>query len=256
MQTGPPAYPIESVDRALQLIDMLRMGERVSVKTAAERLGVAASTAHRLFGALCYRDYAIQQRDRTYSAGPALKDGSKRGTAENLRRHIRPALDQLHEALDETTHLMVLEGSRVRFIDGVESQQLLRVGLRIGSYMPAYCSAGGKALLAELPVTEVDRIHRGGLPPWPHARVATVTSLKRHLAAVRSRGYGTNNEETEQGVCGVGACIRDNTGYPIAAIALAIPSPRFTKQDIPRYADEIMKAAELVSRLTFASDLD
>ena len=83
--------------------------------------------------------------------------------------------------------------------------------------MPAYCSAGGKAILAEFGNVEVEQIYRGGLTPWPTARIHTLPALKRQLAAVRKAGYAASLEETEQGVSGLGVCIRDATGKPVAA---------------------------------------
>ncbi len=38
-----------------------------------------------------------------------------------------------------------------RFIDCVESSQVLRTGSRLGMLLPAHTNSAGKALLAELP---------------------------------------------------------------------------------------------------------
>ena len=66
-----PVYSIDSVDHALHLAAVLQQEGSLRVFEAAERLGVARSTAHRLLAMLVYRDFAEQGPDRRYLAGPA-----------------------------------------------------------------------------------------------------------------------------------------------------------------------------------------
>jgi IclR family acetate operon transcriptional repressor len=244
MRNSDSPSKLESVDRALQLVTWLRAGEVMSVKSAGERLGVAPSTAHRLLGALVDRDFAVQDRERRYRAGSQLVSrGESHFSVNHLRQAARPALQKLYVDVNDTVQLMVLAGPHVRFIDGIESEAALHVKARMGDLMPAYCSAGGKAILAELGNVEVEQIYRGGLTPWPTARIHTLPALKRQLAAVRKAGYAGNLEETEQGVSGLGVCIRDATGKPVAAYTTAIPTARFKKASVPGYVKALREAA-------------
>ena len=257
MRNFDTSSKLESVDRALQLLVSLRDGEVMSVKSAGERLGVAPSTAHRLLGALVARDFAVQDRERRYRAGPQLvRQGEIHFTLNQLRQVARPALLKLHEDVNDTVQLMVLTGPNIRFIDGIESEEVLRVKARMGDLMPAYCSAGGKAILAELGNVEVGQIYRGGLTPWPTARIHTLPALKRQLAAVRKAGYAASLEETEQGVTGLGACLRDATGKPVAAYTTAIPTARFRKASIPEYAKALREAAAATEGALLAGAAD
>jgi IclR family acetate operon transcriptional repressor len=244
---APPA--LDSVDRALQLLVTLRDGAVLSVKTAAAQLDVAPSTAHRLLSTLVSRGFAVQDRDRTYRAGPELVQRSDAAFSLNaLRQSARASLEQLHTDIEDTVQLMVLNGSNIRFVDGIESEGVLKVAARIGDQMPAYCSAGGKAILAELGNPIIEQLHRGGIPAWPTARISTLSGLKRQLAAVRKAGYGTNIEETEQGVSGLGVCIRNDQGQPVAAFTVAIPSARFKKESIEFYVKALQAAAASTER--------
>lgn len=238
-----PAYPLESVDRCLRLVALLQAGRTLTVTTAAQTLEVAPSTAHRLLGALCYREFAMQDESRQYIAGPAISPMTSALTAGMLRTAASRGLHEIYAALGETTHLMVLRGTHIQFIDGIEADQVLRVGLRIGGTMPAYCSAGGKAMLAELPPAEVETLHRGGLPPWPTAKVSTPETLGRMLAQVRRTGYGVNVEETEVGVCGIGAAITDANSRPVAAFTIAVPLSRFDRARTPEVGEILRRAS-------------
>lgn len=239
--------PLQSVDRALQLTLLMRDGHRLSVQEAAEALGTAASTAHRLLSALVHRGFAVQDRERRYGAGPVFVPQIAQVNTGVLRRMAFPVLQGLHERLGETVQIMVRTGPNILFIDGIENVgRSLRVGMRMGDEMPAYCSAGGKALLAEMSNPEVEHVYRGGLTPWPTARFSTVAALKRHLATVRRLGYGANNEETERGVHGLGVSVHAPSGRSIAALTTALPSVRFRRQDVPRLVEGLAIArAEL-----------
>ncbi|MFI9629455.1 IclR family transcriptional regulator [Streptomyces sp. NPDC052042] len=249
---GPP--PIESVDRALQLLTILHDGTELSATDAAQRLGVVVSTAYRLLSSLVYRGYAVQGRDRRYRLGPALVPASARPlTVGGLRALAHTSLETLHERTSETVQLMVLERRSIRFVDGIESELPLRVGVRTGEKMPAHCSAGGKAILAAMSNADLDRLYQTGLPPWPTAKLIDLGTLKRQLVRVRQQGYGRNHEETEQGVSGIGMAINGVLGQPVAAITVAIPSTRFTRDHIDACLAALSDAAaEAADRLRSA----
>jgi len=240
--------PLDSVDRALRLAHALRGGQPLSVKAAAELLGVAPSTAHRLLHALSYRSFALQLDDRTFRAGPALSASTEaQQTTHQLRAMAYPGLEYLHAEVAETAQLMVRQGTQIRFVDGIESDLPLRVGVRIGDLLPAHSSAGGKVLLAELEDWEIDGLYGERLPVWPLGSLRTVPDLKEHLATVRRHGYGLNHDETELGVSGVGAVVRDADGTAIAAFTLAIPSARFAVAAVPGYVAALQHACALVT---------
>lgn len=238
-----------SVDRALQLLSVLQSGETLTVTGAARALDVVPSTAHRLLGALVHRGYAVQNEDRCYRAGPALRSHQPAITVGALSAAAAPILAELHTDFDETVHVMVLQQRWIRFVDGIESSKALRVSVRSRDLMPAHCSAGGKAMLAHLSRRELDERYREGLPEWPSARVRSLKALHRDLETVRRRGYGLNIEETEPGVSGVAAAVLTPAGRPVAAITLAVPSSRFGAEE-QKAAGQA--AAESADRLTAA----
>lgn len=220
------------------------------MQEASDVLGTAPSTAHRLLSALAQRGFAVQDRERRYAAGPVFVPQPTPVNAGHLRRLAYPVLEELHELLGETVQVMVLKGANILFVDGIEAvERSLRVGMRIGDEMPAYCSAGGKALLADMSNVEVEHLYRGGLTPWPTARFETVGALKRHLATVRRLGYGTSVEETEQGVCGVGVSVHAPAGGAVAAVTTAVPSVRFRRQQVPRYFEGLVAARTALERV-------
>jgi IclR family transcriptional regulator, acetate operon repressor len=239
-----PPYAIESVDNALRILQALRDAGQVRVSELAAELGIARSTAHRLLAMLVYRDFAVQAEDRSYLPGPALSAQPLRGEpAQRLRQVLRPHMEALCDLVAETVNLMVRIGTQTRFLHTVESTQILRVGDRQGTILPAWKTSGGKALLAELADAQLTALLRGtaGRPPdgmTDGERRSLVSELRR----VREQGYAENIEESESGVCAVGICVRDGAGEALAALSVSAPSVRYTPERARLFVRELRTA--------------
>jgi DNA-binding IclR family transcriptional regulator len=224
-----PSYSIASVDHALMLATALQLEGSLSVSDAAERLGVARSTAHRLLSMLVYRDFAVQQADRRYAAGPVLSLGAHSQSRTALLRAVSmPHLEALVDRVRESANLVVLVGDHVRFIGSVECAQALRVGNREGMVFPAHMASGGKLLLADLPEVQLDGTYSE--EKWGDRTDAKpdLAALKHELATVRRRGFAVNAEGTEAGVTAVGRAVRVNGGPAEAAVSVSMPTVRFS----------------------------
>ncbi|MGP4019589.1 IclR family transcriptional regulator [Saccharopolyspora sp. 5N708] len=237
-----PSYALTSVDNALLLLQMLRDQGGLRVSEAAEELGIARSTAHRLLSMLVYRDFAIQDDRRTYVPGPALAANQVAGHPNQwLRKALYPHMDALCERVQETVNLMVRVGTQTRFLASVESTQILHVGDRRGTILPAHLSSGGKALLAELERDQLAQLYRPGEADRQLSDREWKTLL-RELKAVRETGYAVNREKTEDGVSAIGMCVHDATRLAVGALSVAAPSARFDPKQIPVLVRE-MRAA-------------
>lgn len=238
-----PTYGIASVDSALLLASLLQMEGAMRVTDVAARLGVSVSTAHRLLGMLVYRDFAEQLPDRRYAAGPVLRRGpvQQQASVARLRDVALPHLRRLVEAVGETANVMVLAGSEVRFVATVESDQILRVGDRTGKTLPAHQSSGGKAALATLDNEQLAAV----LEPLGEAAATRVT---RELHAVRRRGLAVNNQETEAGLTAVGIAVPPAGGLTGAAISVAAPTARYSRDLLPGWGAALAEAARAIAR--------
>jgi DNA-binding IclR family transcriptional regulator len=239
-----PQYALTSVDHALRLAVMLQVEGPLSVSDAAERLGVARSTAHRLLTMLVYRDFARQGEDRRYHAGPVISlTADAQSRTALLRTIAMPHLHALVGRLGESANLLVLAGDYARFIGSVESSQALRVGNREGMVFPAHLASGGKLMLADLTAEERAELYaverwRGRSDERPD-----VEALERELDVVRERGFAINKDRTESGVTAVGRGVRvgDRVG---AAVTVSMPTVRF---DESRLVD-VVTALALTAR--------
>ncbi len=245
-----PKYPIESVDNALRLLLQFKDAEALGVSDAGELLGVAPSTAHRLLSMLQYRGFAVQDEEtRTYRVGPALVEiGLKAIRDMSLRSAARAAIESVSTEFDETVHLLVREGTEVRFIDGVESSRTLRVTSRIGLVLPAHCTAGGKALLADLEPAAFRALYpEARLPGLTSKSIVRRADLEGELVEIRAQGYATNLGESEDDVTAIASPIRNGRGRARAAIAVAVPTSRVKGDRMTELATAVAAAAADVS---------
>jgi len=161
----------------------------------------------------------------------------------DVRRKARQHLVELSAEVRETVNLLVLEGAGSRFIDGVESDRVLRVSLRTGTLLPASTTSGGRALLAELSSAEVRALYQDGLPRLTAHTITDFATLDRELALVRRRGYAVNRGESEADLSAVAVAVRDRMGRAVAALAISSLASRMGADQLPALVDAARRCA-------------
>jgi IclR family transcriptional regulator, acetate operon repressor len=238
---------LTSVDNALWLLQLVAERQALRVSEAADLLGVARSTAHRLLSALRRRDFLMQDKPNgAYHPGPALHAiGMAAISRLDVRRIAQPVLET-----KETASIAVLEGTMIRFVECYEGLSTVRVGSRAGVVRHAHASAVGKAILAALPDSELGRRYPGEELPAPTpASITSRHELMRELSQIRRQGYALNWEESSDGVAAVAVALRDASGIPLASISVAVPSMRLGSiAGIRALAPDVLDAAEQIHK--------
>jgi DNA-binding IclR family transcriptional regulator len=246
-KTGKSPYRVQVLDRALAALDVLASrSTECSLVEICTTLKLHKSTAHRLMMVLEQHRLVDKNPDTgRYRLGLKLFEfGSKAIGAIDLRRHAKPYLDRLLRELGETVFFCLLDDGQVFYMEKMESQQSVRTACTVGSRAPAYCTAVGKAMLAELTEAEVVGIvRRWGLKAITPNTITTASGLKSELRAIRSRGYAIDNEEKEPGLRCVSAAVRGDSGKLLAALSVSGPAFRVTKERVPEIGRAVMQAA-------------
>jgi DNA-binding IclR family transcriptional regulator len=245
---SPPTYGISSVDHALRLAVVLQMEREITVTTAAERLGVARSTAHRLLQALVYRDFAVQSEDRTYRAGPVL-DLAAHSTSglASIRVAALGPLRALVDTVQETANLLVRTGTTARFLASVECDQVLRVVRREGMVFPAHLVTGGLVMLATLEPEQIEVLYGKERSTASSGDQPDLAKLDDLLRSVRRTGFAFNLERSERGLVAIGRGVLDRTGNTVAAVSVSLPRARYRKERIPEFTSALTIAAEAIT---------
>ena len=245
-----PAYPIQSVDHALELLDLFAERRRLTIGEVAKHLEVAPSTASRLVAMLQARGYVARDADsRGYVVGTKLRDIGIAAVRElDIRPQVHPYLEALSADTGETVQIGILQGQTIVFLDCVEGWHSLRVSSRVGELLPAHSLSTGKALLAELPPAEFLALYpRESLRSVTRRTTTSRSALQRELALVAKRGYATSFGESAEDVATVAASVRDAVGRVRCAVSIAAPASRLTSKNVGKYAEQVRQAGRAIA---------
>jgi IclR family acetate operon transcriptional repressor len=245
-----PQPRVQSLERALDLLEALAGADDLGVSEVAARTGLVPSTAHRLLGTLVARGYASQNPTTgRYLLGYKMLEltSGVQDRLARLRTAARPHLEAIQEETGETTNLVVLEGRDVVYIESVSGTRSVRLHTEVGRSIPAHTSGAGKALLAWRDPSDVTTLLDGAsLAPSTPRTITTLPALQDDLARIRRRGYATDNEEHEPGVACVATPVLDRGGRAIAAISISGPVSRVLNAETPDLAGLLREHAEVV----------
>jgi IclR family acetate operon transcriptional repressor len=246
------ATPVQAVARAFALLEALAQRDDAGLVELAREVSLHPSTAHRLLAALIDCGYASQSPTTgRYRMGRKVQElaGDSQARDARLRSAVRPHLEAIRAAVDESTNLVALDGSSAVYLDQVESRRAVRLFAEPGRRVPAHTSGAGKAMLAFQHNGILDKLYTS--EPFERLTPRTITTaaaLREELRRVRRRGYALDNEEHEDGVSCVGAPIFDSLDNACAAISVSAPSARLRRcgfselgRLLARHADEISR---------------
>ncbi len=255
------AKPAESKSLVLSLAKGLRVLEvfqaqqpELTVSEIAERADLDAGTTFRLVKTLVMLGYLRQiPQSKRYSLDWKVLDlGFNAIGHMDLHAVARPILRSLVGEANEAASLAVLDGADAVYVERVQfGLGRLAVTQRIGSRVPAYCTAVGHAILAHYALEERLRILnlRERVRLTPNTPVS-IAEIERRLKAVRELGYALSDQDTVLGVRVIAVPILDLDGHPWGAISAAAPSfvcslERFVDQS----RDALMEAAKTLGKV-------
>jgi len=223
-RTTTDIYVVEAVDRALDLLEVFKDSEELSLNEICGRVGMNKSRTFRLLHTLAKRGYVERTMEGLrYKLGLKLFEHATH-FRRDVRRVAQPFMRRLRERFNETINLAVIHDGEVVYVDLLESSRPFRMAAMVGSRMAIQSTSLGKAIIAYSPENELTAF-LNQLPP------AESRNLKKEIETVRLRGYAVDREENEPGVACVGAPIFDEKGAAIAALSVSGPVGRMLKQE-------------------------
>lgn len=238
------------VNATLRILDLLAARGPLGLADLARELGVAKSTAHRVCAVLVERAWAVRDADGRYHLGVrALRLGSLARELPIVVAFRTVAADFL-SALDETIALAVLDGDESLYLAIEETSQPVRYITHVGSKTPAFASASGRVVLANLPPATVESLFAGRPLITPTGRrLGGMAELGGILDDVRRNGYAENWEETARGLYASSVPIVNDAGTTLAALTTLVPLSRATAERRESIVVELQAAGRKLSEL-------
>jgi DNA-binding IclR family transcriptional regulator len=245
-----PAALVQSVDRALSVLEILAKRGVAGVTELAGELGVHKSTASRLVAVLESRGFVEQLTDRgKYRLGFGIVRLAGALTVQrDLAHESRKACEALAADVGETVNVAILDGERVINISEVRGPAAIAVNNWVGQSTPPHATSSGKVLLAYAPELDLRALLGDRLQRFTDRTLGTVAALERELDRVRAQGWAATVEEYEIGLNALAAPVRDHEGVVVAAVSVSGPSYRLTPDSFPHVSGRLLEAAADFSR--------
>lgn len=236
---------IQSVDKALHILDLFIDHDELGISEISRMTMMGKSTVARLIFSLAKSNF-LKKNEATnkYRLGMKL---SYFGTLVNERDELAKHADEMMVSLSKkhqlSCHLVVLEGQNIRFIHKINSGQIINMKSRIGGTMPAYCTATGKSIIANLPSEKRNKLVASmSLEVWTKNTITEKDELLEELTKIQKQGFSEDNEESELGLCCLAVPIFDFSGHVIASVSLS-----GQKEAVGNHKKEIIKDLQATS---------
>jgi len=244
--------PIQSLDRGLVILEAVaRSSDPVPLSQLTELLGIDRSSVFRLANTLKRRGFLANPGGRKdYILGPSIGRLSRQlDWSKMLISICHERLKALASKTNETAHLAVREGKHALFIDHHATvNHIVAVVGQTGELVPLYCTAHGKALLADFTRTDLEApFGAKSLRAYTKRTIVSLDELADACAEIKARGFASDDEEFYEGIRCVAAPIRDKDGVVIGSIGISAPVVRFPKEREPVCAAQVLEIANQIS---------
>ena len=198
----------------------------LSLGQIAQRVNLARSTVQRIVAALQTEKLVIAATPNgRVRLGPTILRLAASVRSDFLAL-ARPFIVRLSEELHETVDLSMVKKDHLIFIDQVIGPQRLRTVSAVGETFPLYCTANGKAYLAQLDDGQIEALIGRAYEPRTPKALTRIEDLLADLKGARRSGVAYDREEHTLGICAVGVALRDPLGNAVA-ISVPVPTQRF-----------------------------
>jgi IclR family pca regulon transcriptional regulator len=219
---------------------------RMTLADIAKRVTLPRATVRRSLITLETLGYG-ESDGRNFSISPkVLALGNSYLTCSPLARTIQPMLERLAETIGESCWASILDDDDVLLVAGAKSNRMLSAGLRVGSRLPAFCSAFGRVMLAGQRDDQIDAYLARLVPRMYTSRtVVDMSATRRSIQDARANGYALADGEVELGLCSLAVPITNMHGQTVAAVNTTAASGRVRSSEmVERFLGPLRQVAE------------
>lgn len=248
---GSPAEAAGPLERGLAVLRIVADAPHsVRPGDLARATGLARSTVDRIAATLTHLDH-LRAVGRDLVPAPRLMEfGNAYLHASGMSRALRPSLDRLARALDESVSAIVSDGCDARIVGkAVPPGRVIPLGFRVGDLLPAErCAAGAVLATGWRPDTyDAWRARRAADPldetfPAVPARLAAPapeqveTGFAAWTAAADADGWALDDQLVAPGLVALAVPVRDPDGRPVCAISVLAHTSRHSGGELREHA--------------------
>jgi DNA-binding IclR family transcriptional regulator len=241
---------VRSVEKAMKILDCMAAAQRpLTLQELSEKLGYPKSTVHAMLCSL-RKNAVVEQSpvDGRYRLGVHLFElGSLVSNSWDVLAIAKPHLQELVWQSRESADMAMLDRNEILLVEHVDAIDPLHVVTQVGTHLPIYCTALGKAILAFAPERERKRLLNAAeyVAHTPHT--ISPDGMERELERVRDDGVATENGEYRVGLRAVAAPVFDSSGRVLHSIGVTGMFRRVESEGFQQALALVRSAAERIS---------
>lgn len=233
-----PPWFVSSVEKAFQVLRAFESRQRsLSLTEIAEITGLDKSAVQRFTYTLAALGYLKKDKEaRRYTISPkVLSLGMIYLRTDPLVARARHQLYELNKAIDSTVNLTELDDTEIIYVVRYPGRRIVTVDVVLGTRRPAFCTAGGRAILSTMPDDEIlDILRRSHRIAYTDHTKTSIRAIMAEIHLARSRGFALTAEESSLGDITVAAPVRRADGTTTAAVNIAVSTSEWKVPDAAR----------------------
>ncbi len=243
---------VTAFGRGLSVLRCFSAGRpTLTIAEVARAAGLNRATARRFLHTL-HRDGYLSCHDGRYTLRPAAMElGHAYLSTAVIDDVFQGHLQSLAEQVNKSCSAGALDGHDTVFLARAKPSgtRMMTLTLMVGARVPAYLTALGRVLLADLTDAELaDYLDTATLRPETEHTIIDPNRLREELSAIREQGFAILNQEIESGVCAVAVPIHRRTRPPLA-VSVATHVAQTPIEALREYLPALRhRAAEIAAR--------
>lgn len=224
--------------------------QQMTLTEVAQRVNMTRGSTRRLLLTLEYLGYVGITEGNYYLRPRVVNLGLGFLSSLPVWSAARSVISEVASDTGESCSVAILEDVEIVYVARVAARRIINDYIAVGTRFPAYAASMGKVLLAALPTTELERrIFHTPLSQITTKTHTDVNKLRLELRETARRGWATNDEELEVGLCSIAVGIKDPSGHTVAAINVSAPAARVSRELLINYLPTLRDASQAISTL-------
>jgi IclR family transcriptional regulator, KDG regulon repressor len=242
-----------SLTNALTILKNFSMDNpEQGVTEIAENLNIGKSTVHRLLLSLGSEGFVYKDpNSNRYSLGTSLLSLNNIVNSQlPIVNESIPILNVLTERTGETSHLGILEGKHIIYLQKIDREKPVKMSTHIGMRQPIHATSIGQIILAYQNEKTINKLLPETLEKFTDKTITARDYLKTKLSASRQQQFVICEEEYEKGIISIAAPVFDEAGQVIAAVSIVGPVNRLMKKIKQKaFIEDVISAGDKLSEI-------
>lgn len=248
-----PKHPVRTTARSFEILEFLKENHGAGITETADALDMSKGVVHNHLNTLKASEYVVKENDKYRLSLRFLGFGEYQRNQTRLYTIGKEHVEELAEKTGELVNLATEEHGRCVYLSLSRGDRAVEVDIHAGCRPPLHNTALGKAILAHLPESRVERtLDAHGMTQSTEHSITDRDTLFSEFEQIRESGVAFDREERLPGLRCVAAPIEKNNGEVAGAISVSGPMTRLQGERFEQTLPDLVRSTANVIELNLA----